>query len=148
MFDLDPYVHVQKIEHPGVLIENEFESASILVADVPGQGHGSLSNLFAMRLRHGGCRRLFHQLLMPPLQRAVALAQMDEIPEAVTEEPNLDMPGVRDEPLKVEGIVARGRTGFGRGRCKHLPHVLVFGPCRGRPRPPLRAPGDCRRPSA
>jgi hypothetical protein len=79
-----------------------------------GQRHRRLPDVAAQFLGDGRGRRLFHHLLMAALQRAVALAQMDHVAEPVAQHLDLDMPGVADEPLEIERIVAEGCPRLGR----------------------------------
>ena len=56
-------------------------------------------------------------LLVPPLQRAVALAEMDGAALAVAQHLNLDMARTREIFLEIDGVVAERGLGFGaRGR--------------------------------
>ena len=56
-------------------------------------------------------------LLMPPLQAALALAQVRDATPAVPHHLHLDVPRPRDQPLHEDGVVAEGgaRLGLGAG---------------------------------
>ena len=74
MFDLDARVHFEKVKGAGVVVVNELDGAGALVADAARQGRRSVADLRAHFHGHGVGRRFFDDLLMAPLQRAVALA--------------------------------------------------------------------------
>ena len=60
--------------------------------------------------RQPGRGRLLDELLVPPLERAVALAERDHAPGVVAEQLDLDVPRRRDLALQVDRPVAeRGR---------------------------------------
>ncbi|RUS28257.1 hypothetical protein BC938DRAFT_482100 [Jimgerdemannia flammicorona] len=50
---------------------------------------------------------------MPPLNRAVTLEQMDDIPGTIGEELHLDVLRLVDESLEEDGAVAESGQGFG-----------------------------------
>ena len=90
MLDLQPRIHLEEIVI-AVRPEHEFDRASPDIADrrcgaQPVRAdHGA--KIIAKRRR----RRLLDHLLVPPLGRAVALAEMDEITQSVAEDLHLDM---------------------------------------------------------
>ena len=57
---------------------------------------------------------------MPPLHRAVPVAQIYGIPEAVRQNLHLDVPWVTDIPFQVHGAVAKSRLCLLLGRLKTL----------------------------
>ena len=61
-------------------------------------------------------RSLLDQLLVPALDRAVALAEGDDRPERVAEELDLDMAGGPDLAFEVDGAVPERGQGLGRRR--------------------------------
>ena len=67
---------------------------------------------------HGRRGRLLHELLMPALDRAVALAQVDDGTMGVGEHLHLDVPRVLEEPLDVDGRVGEVRLALPPGRRK------------------------------
>src|SRR5260370_23958608 len=58
---------------------------------------------------HRRRRRLFHDLLMASLDRALALAQVDRVALAVADDLDLDMARLAGVPLHVDGRVAECR---------------------------------------
>ncbi len=101
---LQPGVHLQE-EEPGALgalLEKELNGAGRRVADLFGEADGGLAHRLAglgVEHRRG---RLFQQLLVAPLQRAVALAQVDHVAVFVGEDLDLDVPGVLQVTLHVD----------------------------------------------
>ena len=67
-----------------------------------------LPELAALLLGQRGRRRLLEQLLMPPLDRALALAQVHDVAVMVAEDLQLDVPRVLEVLLDVD--VAARRT--------------------------------------
>ena len=85
-----------------------------------------------------GRRRFLDELLVPPLERAVALAEGDDVAVAVGDELHLDVPRRRDLPLEVDRSVAERRRRLVRPRGERGGQVL-------RPRDAPHAPPSARR---
>ena len=68
----------------------------------------ALAHLFR-QVRRG---RFLDQFLVPALQGAIALPEMDEVAVPVAEDLHLDVPGAVDVFLHVNAAVAEGRLGF------------------------------------
>src|SRR5271169_2997399 len=95
VFDLQARIHLDEKEFT-VLIE-EFEGANALVAELAQCLDGERAELIALFLVECGRGRLFEYLLMRALERAVALAEMNDPAPAVTNDLDLDM----TRPLEV-----------------------------------------------
>src|SRR5690606_22640409 len=54
-------------------------------------------------------------LLVPPLETALALAEVDDVAVRVGEDLDLDVPGALDEPFEEEGVVTERRRRFATG---------------------------------
>ena len=71
------------------------------------------------RLRIAGSSRgaggLLDQLLVPPLDRAVALEEVDHVARRVARQLHLDVARIEDQLLEVELAVAEGGLRLGRG---------------------------------
>ena len=63
-----------------------------------------------------GRGRFFEHFLVATLQRAVALAEVDHIAMAIGDDLNLDVPGLLEIFLHVDGIVAERRLRFSASR--------------------------------
>ena len=138
MLDLEPGVQLDEIERP-VGAEEELEGAGVAVADraagTLGSGLHRLARVVVERRR----RRLLDQLLMAPLDRALALAERQDAALTVGEHLDLDMPRGRDRLLQIEASVAEGRLRLERrgavGRVElvgpaHQAHALPAAACR------------------
>ena len=133
MLDLEPRVELDEVEG-AVRAEQELEGARVAVADrLAGSLGGSLHLLAAVRAQRRR-RRLLDQLLVPPLDRALALAERQHAPLSVGEHLDLDVTRRRDGLLEVEAAVAEGGLGLqrrGRERCIQVapladePHPLA-----------------------
>src|SRR2546423_4876158 len=113
MLDLQTRVHLHEPEtiRPQSLrrVRDEFDSAGSDVTDGPRRAHRRRTHLFAHRFRHTGRGCFFDDLLMPPLQRTVALEEMYRTAMGIGEHLHLDMPWSGDVFLDQHAIVAEHR---------------------------------------
>jgi hypothetical protein len=118
---LKPRVHLHEEE----LIrpfgpDNELHRAGPDVADRTGRIHRGGAHrlpLYFIQQRRG---RLLDDLLVPPLQRALALAQVDRVPVRVGQDLDLDVPGVGDQPLGQQRVVPEAAPGLAPGRADRV----------------------------
>ena len=110
-------VHLQE-EH-AFPIDQELHRAGADVADGGGSGSGCVVQRGAGGVRQirRGC--LLDDLLVTPLDRAVAVADDPHGAVGVGHDLHLDVPGTRQIGLDEHGLVAEGRAGLGSGR-RHL----------------------------
>ena len=85
------------------------------VADGAGQADGALLQGAPQRRRQSGRRRLFDQLLVAALHRAVAAAERVHLAVLVGDDLYLDVTAALHLALEEETTVAKGRFGFGAG---------------------------------
>ena len=64
---------------------------------------------------------------MPPLDRAVALAEVDDVSVGVREDLNLDVPGILQVALDVDGRVREVRLAFAAGGFERALRLLGTG---------------------
>src|SRR5437762_1550182 len=114
MLDLDPRVHFEEIEVPAG-VEEELDGARVAVADRAGEPEGGRGHLQPERFVEGRRRRLLDQFLVPPLEGALALAEMDGVPVVVGDDLDLDMASPGEEPLEEHRPVAERRLPEPRG---------------------------------
>ena len=67
VLDLNARIHLEEIKFRAVVIVNKFNRARAAIADAAGQVCRCIADFRANRRRHGIRRRLFDNLLMPPL---------------------------------------------------------------------------------
>src|ERR1700683_5056491 len=106
MLDLDAGVHFDKVEL-AILIE-KLERASAAIAHRAARFHAPLTHQPALPCSDARCRRLLDDLLVAPLHRAVALAQVNNVAEVVGEHLKLDMSRPFEKLLHVHAVIAEG----------------------------------------
>ena len=141
VLDLQARVHFQEVEG-AVLAGHEFDRAGRIVVDRLGQ-RDSLCAHQAPRvfLVKQGRRRLLDDLLIAALDRAFALAEVNNVAVLVAQHLDFDMTRIDDELLDEDPVIAEARGRLRLGKLKALPDLVVIVgkaacPCRRRrPRP-------------
>ena len=95
MLDLEPGIHLQK-PPCAVLAEQELDGAGAGVAGRSGKLGRRRAERLAQLVVDGRGRRLLDDLLMPALDRAVALAEVDHASVLVGQDLHLDVAGAGD----------------------------------------------------
>ena len=108
MLDLNTSVHFDEVELT-VFVE-ELKSACTAVPDFAAAFSAALADLFNGAARNPDCRRLFDDLLVAALHRAVAFAEPNCIAEVVSQNLDLNMTRVLKELFQINGVVAE--SGF------------------------------------
>ena len=122
VLDLDAGVHLE--EEVLAVLQQALDRARAVVADGLGRVRGDLADLLAQLLvdqRGGG---LLDQLLVAALDRAVALAEVDDGAVLVGEHLDLDVARVGQVALEVDGVVGEELLALARGA---LEGVLELG---------------------
>ncbi len=117
MLDLQPCVHLDEEELVGpVAGHEELDCSGAPIVDGCRGRAGSGAQAFPGRRVDDGRRRLLHDLLVSTLERALALAEVDDVPVGVGEHLHLDMARALDEPFEQQRVVAErgGRDATGR----------------------------------
>ena len=135
VLDLQPRVHLDEEELVGAVgRDEELDGAGAAVVDARGGRAGGGAEARAGRGVDDRRRRLFDDLLVAALQRALALAEVDDGAVRVGEHLHLDVARALDEPLEQQRVVAerggrdaaRGRERLGQlGRRAHDLHALA-----------------------
>ena len=136
MLDLQPRVHFHEIEL-AVAVEQEFQRAGALVADRLDRGDRDRAHPRPQFRRHRRRRRFLDQFLVPPLHRAIALAEMDGVAMAVAEHLDFDVAGIDDGAFEDHGRDRRTRPAPPSARCAAHPETPRRprpAACRGRRR--------------
>src|SRR5258708_19107368 len=107
VLDLDARIHLDEIEL--LVLEQELERADTAVADLAAGFDTALADAIAQLGRELRRRRFLHHLLMAPLQRAVALAQMHRVFMRVGEDLDLDVAWPLEVLLEVDHGVGERR---------------------------------------
>ena len=139
MLDLEPGVHLEEEELAAVV--EKLDGAGSHVAHRAGRGDRGFAHLLAGGLidhRRGG---LLDDLLMAPLNRALALEHRHHVAVGVAENLDLDMPRRHQVAFEEDGVVAEGGPGFAAGAGRP-PRADPSGPATIRmplPPPPAEA---------
>ena len=114
VLDLEPRVHLEERERAAV-VEQELAGPGAHVADRARQRQRRFAHRSAKRRRRPRGGRLLEHLLVAPLDRAVALAEVDAVAVAVEQDLDLDVAGALEEPLEDEPVVVEGGLGLASG---------------------------------
>ena len=138
VFDLKTGVHLDK-EELAVLVQ-ELHGPDTAIAEQLGGPRRQFADAPTLRIVQGRRRRLLDHLLVPPLYRAVAFAEMHDIAVGVGQDLHFDMPRAAQIAFQVDLIVTEGGTGFRSrqpiGGRQFFPHWRQSS-CRARRRRPL-----------
>jgi hypothetical protein len=135
---LEPGVHFEEVER-ATRRQHELDGAGPDIADGGGGGDRGAAHALAQRLAHGRRRRLLDHLLVPALDRALALEQVHDTAVRVTEDLQLDVARALDVALHQQRVVAEGGEGLAARRCErpgerrsvvHHTHALPATPGR------------------
>src|SRR5215813_918427 len=102
---LDTRIHLQEEEGAAIGVDEEFDGAETAIAQPGAEADRGVEYRGPETGIEIWGRCLLDHLLVPPLDRAVTLAEMDD-PVAVAEQLDLDMPGVGDETFQVDPRIA------------------------------------------
>jgi hypothetical protein len=117
VLDLQPGVHLHEVKLVWLVTGHEkFDRARAGVPDAAGGLDGRLAHGVPARRIQQRRRRLLDDLLMPPLQAALALAEVHHVPVGVRQDLDLDVPWPCDVPLDQQRVVAERRAGLPPGR--------------------------------
>ena len=105
MLDLNARVHLQEIEL-SLLVEQEFDGARPDIADRLGGADGGCAHAHSKFLRDRRGGRFLDDLLMAALDRAIALAHVDDRTLFVAENLHLDMARADQRTLQQQPAVA------------------------------------------
>src|SRR3972149_3363696 len=110
VLDLEACVHLQEVEVV-VFVDEELDGAGVDVLHRLRGLHGDLAHARPQVGIHMHRGRFFDNLLVPPLQAALALVEVDDVAVRVGQQLDLDMPRAGDQLLQVDRPVAEGRFG-------------------------------------
>ena len=119
VLDLDAGVDFEEVE-VALVVEQELERARVGVLHRAGGIDDDAAQLAAHLLGHRDRRPFFEQLLMAALDRALALAEVDNRAVMIAQHLKLDMARVLDVLLDVDVADAKRRLGFALRRLERL----------------------------
>ena len=114
MLHLETGVHLQEVELP-LGVHQELDGARPPVAGLPHQGHGGPAEGLAQGQINHGAGRLLDDLLVAPLQAALALAEKYSAALAIAEDLHLDVARRGQVALHEDGAVPEARQGLAGG---------------------------------
>ena len=111
VFDLQSRVHLKEVEVT-IPIDDEFDRPGRAVIDSLRQGDCLFTHRLARFVVEKRGRRLFHNLLVAPLDRAFPLVQVEAVAMFVAQHLNFDMARLGDELFDEDPIIAKAAGGF------------------------------------
>src|SRR6266404_9271490 len=124
MLHLDARVHLDEVKPP-LLVHEKFDGARIVIADLAERLADDLSDFLSKLGRYPHRRRLFEQLLVASLNRALAFSQTDDVAVLVAQHLKFDVARVLNIFFQIEIAVAEGGRGL-RLRLTEKPRQFVF----------------------
>ena len=137
MLDLKPRVHFEEVE-AAVGAGDELDGARRKIADRRSERDCLPAHRLAHLRRDERGGRFLDDLLVPPLHRAFALAEVQDSAVLVAKHLDLDMARALDEFLDQDAVVAEARQPLAANAVKLLAHVLLG---KGEPHPLAAAAG-------
>src|SRR5215470_14921216 len=105
MFHLEPRVHLQEIKVPA-LVGEKLDCAGICVPYRFRRFHCDLAHGVTHGIVYSRRWRFFQNLLVTPLNGALALTDVNAIPVSIGEDLNFDVPGIDDRLLEIDFSVS------------------------------------------
>ena len=125
MLDLNARVHLHEIETT-VFIEQKFERARTCIANRLRRLQRSLTHLLTQLRSHHWRRRFFEQLLMPALNWAFALAEIDTSAVFVRHYLDFNVPRTLDVTFDINITVLECCCGFSRCGFQRVRHFIFW----------------------
>ena len=122
MLDLETGVHFQEVV-AAILGQKELNRAHVLIVRAAGEAAGRARKRAAELGVHRHRRALLDDLLVPALDGALALAEGDDVAEAVRDDLHLDVAHVLELRLEIDAIVVEGRPRLPPGQ-RHRPREV------------------------
>src|SRR5688572_8608597 len=118
MLNLDSRIDLDEVELVGVGVDEELDRAGIVVTNLAADGHCSIADGRAdvgWQVRRRGN---LDDLLVAPLDRAVALEEVNQVAMLIAEELDLDVAGPFDELLDEDVGAVEGGEGLALRGCE------------------------------
>ncbi len=124
VLDLDARVHLDEVEGARVGIHQELDGAGAHIVRRRADGARIGGQFPALGVVEIGGRRALDDLLVAPLDRAVALEEIDHGAVGVAEDLHLDVAGALDELLEIDLVLAESGLGLALG-LRHLARQIL-----------------------
>jgi hypothetical protein len=112
VLDLDPRIDLDEIEVRAVHVVEKLDRAGTAVARRTAQAHGVVGQFGPPSLVEKGGGRALDDLLVAPLDRAIAFEQMHQIAVLVADDLHLDVARPAHQLLQEHLVVAEGSLGL------------------------------------
>ena len=112
VLDLEPGIDLDEVERAGLVIDQELDGAGVLVTDLPADRECRLADGVAYKCVEVGGRGNLDDFLMPPLDRAIALVEVNQMAVPIAQKLHLDVLGAADEFLEEHVRAAEGVLGL------------------------------------
>ena len=109
---LNTRVDLDEVPGAGVGVHQELHRAGVVIAGGAGERDCGLSQRCANGRIERHCGRHFHNLLMTPLDRAIALVEMQDLAVAIAQDLDFDVAGAAHEAFDEDRVVAESRGSF------------------------------------
>ncbi len=139
MFDLNARIDLDEEERTGVDVHQELDRACAFIADMGADAFAKVADVAALGVGQIGRGGAFDDLLVAPLDGAVAFIEVIDRAVLVAEDLHLDMACAQDHLFKIALAVAEG----GLGLAPPFAHLVgqFLGPVDRAHAPPAAAPG-------
>ena len=111
MLNLYSCVHFHEVEMLPVGVQQEFHRAGVFIAHGPGGPDSGLAHGRSQLWCQAPGGGFLHELLVPPLDGAVPVSQVDDVSKAVRQHLELNVPGPQHQLFQIHLVVAE--TGLG-----------------------------------
>lgn len=119
MLDLNTGVDFDEVVS-AELVDEELAGSGVAVVDMAGDLDGVGEHGLADVLREVHGRGDFDDLLVTTLDRAITLEEVDDVPLAVSEDLDFDVPWAFKETLNEDGSIAESGLGLGNGTAEGI----------------------------
>src|SRR6516225_4597790 len=125
MLHLDSGIHLHEIETT-ILVDEILNRAGVFVSHGFSKPHGTIPHFLPQVLIDQGRRTFFDDLLIPALDRAIALAEMDESSVTVAQNLKLDMMRAFNKLFDINAAVCESLFRLDPGGMKSLYEASVI----------------------
>ena len=106
MFDLDAWIHLDKVELAGINILQKLHRAGVVITDTPAQTQCSVADGFTLRIFQEKRWSTLDHFLITALYCAISLKQVHQIALLISEDLHFDMPRAAYQLFKVDLVIA------------------------------------------